>query len=154
MCSAGLLFSFSLAPLLPRLLLWVSGFRGSCCLPCAAAWRAARISASLLVGCSRVSLRALRLLPCSGSGGFSVLAVFRFWVLTCWFLSCRFGLSFRFSFCLVELCIFSLRTVCQNQFLVKFGSNENFGLERGALHSLRDGHGVGSVELSGTRSAD
>ena len=54
--------SFSLAPLLPRLLLWVSG--GSCCLPCAAAWRAARLLASLLLGvlarfASRPALTAL-----------------------------------------------------------------------------------------------
>ena len=103
------------------------GFRGSCCLPCAAAWRAARISASLLVGCSRVSLRALRLLPCSGSGGFSVLAVFRFWVLMCWFFSCRFWFKFWVQFCLVELCIFLENSVSESV-LVKFGSNKNFGL--------------------------
>ena len=80
--------SSSLAPLLPRLLLWVSGGLAVCLVLLPGVLLASpRLG---FCGCSRFSLRALRLLPRSGSGGFSVLAVFRFWVLTCWFLPCRF----------------------------------------------------------------
>ena len=130
------------------------GFRGSCCLPCAAAWRAARLPASWLLWVLALFASRLALTASFWQwwffcvGGFPLLGVD---VLVS--PMSILVLSFSFSFVLF-CCAFYLENSVSESVLVKFGSNKNFGLERGALHSLRDGHGVGSVELSGTRSAD